>query len=201
MSLKSSSSKRILYRLKNLKPLSKNEIERKTRENYYKYLSEEEEEEEVEDKEIVVEQKKINFNDLPEDTIYVILNYLSYNTRIAILKHKYNKQTIKHRLNKMSKSVNGLTKMWKCAKIAVQLEKLICMNYWVSYSVSHFRSDLKREKVLNYSDYYKENFSIIILKSIRHYTKIYKQKHYTSKKIIEHIEEIILNIFACLATK
>ena len=37
------------------------------------------------------EKNGINFDNLPEDMINLILGFLSYNTRLAILKGKYNK--------------------------------------------------------------------------------------------------------------
>ena len=184
------------------------EREKRSVGNYYKYLSvlEEEQEEEQkqkqECKEIVREKGcTIDFNDLPEDTIYKILEFLSVNTRLAILKHKFSKKTIKNIIKRMPIHTNYLTKIWKCANIANKLlESLIDWDSDVftnlpNYSLRIFKGEAKPEM---YSHWYKQNFTEIILAATRHYSRIYKFGHYTNKKVIEHIEQIMLNIFAHL---
>jgi hypothetical protein len=180
-----------------------------TRENFYKYLSELEHEdkyEKMEDEKICREKNVIKFNDLPEDAIYVILGFLSCNTRLAILKHKYHKNFIKNIIVKVPKTNNGLTKIWKCAKIASKFlhgffdYPCAILNNISTLPVDLYKHDIQRK---NYNDWYKQAFTKIILTAIKHYTKIYKNKTKkglaNNKKVIEHTEKIILKIFAHLA--
>ena len=179
--------------------------------NYYKYLSKLEEEEpegetkqKLECKEIVREKRLvIDFNDLPEDTIYKILQFLSANTRLAILKHKYNRNFVKFNLQKLPETNEELIKMWRCAVIAYNLlqsvlddDSEIFNDSCFSYSVRFFK---KEKDPSIYSRYYKERFIEIILAAIRHYSRIYKFGPYTNKKVIQHIEQIMLNVFAHLS--
>jgi len=210
---------------KNSLPLCK---ERFTVCNYFKYLTEVEDQEDIrnENTEIVREKNSIDFNDLPEDVIFIILNFLSCSTRLAILKHKYNKSFIKNMINKIPKSVEGLTKAWKCADLAVKLIESLGLldnrdiyNNLNTYSVTIFKAEHKPEL---YSNWYKEAFLKIILIALKHYTKIYNNKIQTRKiviqtgyndqftivfrhkttyneKVIEHIEQIMLHMFAKIA--
>ena len=148
------------------------------------------------------EKNSINFNDLPEDTIFLILGFLSYNTRLAILKHKYSKCNVKYKIEKITKSIKGLNQIWKCAEISICLleslvedESDILQNLSI-HSVTIFKEETNPEI---YSDYYRENFTKIIWAALHHYSKIYKFSYYTNKKVIEHIEKTILNIFAHLS--
>ena len=195
--------------------------------NYFKYLIEVDDEEDIRDEseEIVREKFGIDFNDLPDDTIYMILEFLPCNTRLAILKHKYNKSFIKNIINKIPQSVEELTKAWKCADLAVKLIESLGLfgsrdiyNNLSTYSVSLFKAERKPEL---YSSWYKEAFLKIILTALKHYTKIYNNKTKTRKiviqgyngqciisykdkatyneKVIEHIEQIVLHMFAQIA--
>jgi len=195
--------------------------------NYYKYLTQVEDQEDIrnENKEIVREKTGVDFNDLPEDVIFIVLNFLSCNTRLAILKHKYNKSFIKNLINKIPPSVEELTKAWKCADLAVKLIESLGLfssrdmyNNLSTYSLSIFKIERKPEL---YSSWYKESFLKIILTALKHYTKIYNNKTKTRKmviqryngqfiisykdkatyneKVIEHIEQIVLHMFAQIA--
>jgi hypothetical protein len=215
-----------------LKKLRRNNFplckEKENRSNYFKYLIEVEDEEDIinESKEIVREKIGIDFNDLPEDIIFIILNFLSCNTRLAILKHKYHKSFIKNLINKIPQSKEELTKAWKCADLAVKLIDSLGLldnrdiyNNLSTYSVSIFKIERKPEL---YSSWYKESFLKIILVALKHYTKIYNNKTKTrkiiiysgynneftisykhkttyNKKVIEHIEQIVLHLFAHIA--
>ena len=156
-----------------LKKLRRNRLplckERGNRDCYFKYLIEVDDEQDIRDesKEIVREKIGIDFNDLPEDTIYMILEFLPCNTRLAILKHKYNKSFIKNIINKIPQSVEGLTKAWKCADLAVKLIESLGLfgsrdiyNNLSTYSVSLFKIERKPQL---YSSFYKESFLKIIL--------------------------------------
>jgi hypothetical protein len=147
------------------------------------------------------EKKGVNFDDLPEDVLYIILEFVPYNKRIAILKHKYNKSAIKLKLKKMSENIEGIKKLWSCARISKDLlVSLLDYDSGVFENLTtHSVKVFKKEKNLElHSKYYRENFIKIILTAIHHYSKIYKFGYYTNKKVIEHIEKIILNIFAHL---
>jgi Mg/Co/Ni transporter MgtE len=90
---------------------SANYIGNRKKDNYFKFLKYEEYDEvndehdeknlkQLESK-VSGEKYKIVFNDLPQDTINNILEYLPYQKRIAILKHKYNTKFIKKTLTKI----------------------------------------------------------------------------------------------------
>ena len=148
------------------------------------------------------EKNSINFNDLPEDMIYLILGFLSFNTRVAILKNKYNKNYVKSKLEKIYKTVKGVNQIWKCAELARDLLESLLENEsgifhnFSTYSVTIFKKETNPEM---YSVYYRENFTKIILAAIHHYSKIYKFGHYTNEKVIEYIEKIVLKIFSHLS--
>ena len=147
------------------------------------------------------EKNGINFDNLPEDMINLILGFLPYNTRLAILKCKYNKNYIKSKIGKIPKTIKGFSQIWKCAEMAKDvLENLLedkndIFKNLSRYSVEFFKKEKHLELYLNY---YTENFTKIIWAAIQHYSKMYKFKYYTNKKIIKY-EKKILNIFAHLS--
>jgi len=187
------------------KPLLVNEKKVVKHGSYYKELNCEEEEEEVGEDfmEELKEKDCSSFNRLPEEMINIILEYLPYNIRLAILKHKYNKNFIRSMLKKMPLTFDGLTRLFKCADIASQLLDMI-----ISYrskifenltpgSVICFKHEKSPEE---YSRWYSEQFTKIILAALKHYTLIYRAD--TSKRIkrrIQYIEQIMLHILAHLA--
>ena len=172
------------------------------------------------DTEINKENYEITFNDLPEDTINIILEYLPIKTRLAILKHKYSKKNIKYRLDKIPKTNKGLKILYNIAKIARDLLTELIDNdsniflKFSKYSIEHFLCDLKYQQSEKYSSYYKTNFTGLIMAVIKNYSRIYKgikkynkiylgaftlsfkHMYYPNKKVIEHTEKIILNLFA-----
>ena len=200
--------------------------------NYYILLNDDEEDF---FKEEILEEKKeelgiTGINILPIDTINIILEYLPYNTRLAILKHKYSKHYIKCMLNKIPQTVDGLTKLWKCADIAAQLLKIVLCDKskifgnFMPGSIAFFK-EKKNPEI--YSSYIKENFTKIILAAMKHYSRIYKEEIllifknineflgyyinysgwrgnkrtvYKKNRTTEHIEQIMLHIFAHLNT-
>lgn len=195
--------------VKGLRKLSSTEESAKARnKNLYLHLQDSELEDDNDNEssnELTVqnsrEKKGVNFDDLPEDMLYIILDFLPYNTRVAILKNKYSKYFIKSKLGKVPKTMKGMSQIWKCAEIAKDLLESVIEDHsgifqnFSTYSVEHF----KREKEAEfYSNYYRDNFTKIILAAIHHYSKIYKFSYYTNNKVIEHIEKTILNIFAHL---
>ena len=129
-------------------------------------------------------------------------------------------------INKIPQSVEELTKVWKCADLAVKLIESLGLlgsrdiyNNLSTSSVSLFKAERKPEL---YSSWYKEAFLKIILTALKQYTKIYNNKTKTKKivihtgynnefticyrykstyneKVIEHIEQIVLHMFAQIA--
>ena len=182
-----------------------NEIVVKTKKNSFSFL-EDDDAEYVEQyfegsneltRNICREKNGTNFDNLPEDMVYLILGFLPYNTRLAILKCKYNKNYIKSKIGKIPKTIKGLRQIWKCAEMAKDvLENLLedkndIFKNLSTYSVQCFKKEKQMEL---YSNYYTENFTKIIWAAIQHYSKMYKFKSYTNKKVIKY-EKKILNIF------
>jgi len=194
--------KNSLKKLRKINTSFTNRREKQAEGNYYKYLLEEQIEEEEQVEKQVVRKAKIayNCNDLPEDIINIILTFLPYNTRLLLLKRKYSRSSLKCMLQNIPETNEDLTKMWKCASIASKLlqsvindDSRIFENIF-TYSVRFF----EKENAKLYSLYYKEHFTKIILAALRHYSAIYKFGSYTNKIVIEHVEQIMLNIFAHL---
>jgi len=188
--------------LKKLRKINSSQMNKREKQqvgNYYKYLTAEEDQEELEQ---VVRKETVSYNcnDLPEDIINIILKFLPYKTRLLLLKRKYTRSSLKCILQNISETNEDLTKMWKCASIARKLLQSVIIdesdifNNFSIYSLGIF----KKENANLYPLYYKEHFTKIILAAIRHYSAIYKFGPYTNKKVIEHIEQIMLNIFAHL---
>ena len=144
------------------------------------------------------EKKVITFNDLPEDMICLILSFLSYNTRLAILKNKFNQNYIKTKFEKIPKTIQGINQIWKCAEIAKYILENVLENgsdVFRNLSMYSLKSFKKEKNMELYSTYYIEQFTKIILSAIHHYIKIYKFSNCKNKKIIKY-EKKMLTIFA-----
>jgi hypothetical protein len=193
--------------------------------NYYAELHELEEGC-VDDSEKVIKEDTTNISlkYLPEDIINIILQYLPYKTRLAIIKFKYHRNYIRSILKKVPPTVKGLNKLWCCADISAQLLNIITdsnSNIFAKFTphcVSYFKYEKNPE---DYSNFYVENFTRIILATLKHYTKIYTNFprlikknfvfyrrmvkgadfHYkvTNECIENHIERYMLHIFAQIA--
>ena len=155
---------------------------------------------EIENNIDIIERKKkyIQFDDLPQDVVNIILGFIPVDI-FSILKHKYNKHMIRFQIEKMS---TGMNKLWHCAKISNELLESLLENdssVFEKYQKYSIKSFTREKNIELYSRYYKENFKEVILAAIHHYTKIYKFSYYTNKKVIEHIEKTILHIFAHLS--
>jgi hypothetical protein len=194
--------KNALKKLRKINSSFINKREKQAEGNYYKYLIDEQVEEQ--EQELLEEKARASYNcnDLPEDIINIILTFLPYKTRLLLLKRKYSRSSLKCMLQNIPDTNEDLIKMWKCASIANKLlqsvindESRIFENI-STYSVRYFQ----KENAKLYSLYYKEHFTKIILAALRHYSAIYKFGSYTNKKVVEHIEQIMLNIFAHLVT-
>ena len=186
--------KNTVKRLRKFNAFLENEKEQKMRINMYTNLVEEEESYFDSEHQSFESKDVIDFNDLPEDTINLILTYLSANTRLAILKNKYNRKYIQERLQTIPKTAECLTKLWRCAIIARNLLEVLAGRTIIS-NLSLALYSVKKYNKKNYSEYDNKVFTLIILATIKHYTKIYKYGPYTNTKVIEYIERIMLNIF------
>ena len=195
--------------------------------SYYKELGEvdlHEQEEEENGEDLKEDTTNISLKCLPEDIINIILQYLPYKTRLAIIKYKYHRNYIKSIFKKVPPTVKGLNKLWSCADISAQLLNIITdsnSNIFAKFTphcVLYFKLEKNPE---DYSNFYVENFTRIILATLKHYTKIYTNFprlikknfifyrrmvkgpdfHYkvTNECIENHIERYMLHIFAQIA--
>ena len=115
---------------------------------------------------------------LPEEMINNILEYLPKNTRLAILKNKYNKKIVQNKLEQIPQSYDFLSKLYKCASIAKEvieyaLEDSDILESLPTHTIKYFEEEKDHSK---YARYYKEKFTEIIMGAVKHYTKIYKMK-------------------------
>lgn len=167
--------------------------ENKTKKNFYECLEilydeedfETDESVESNKKVAVIKQNNLDINRLPEEMLNIILGYLPMETRIAVLKCKYNKKKIQTKLTNMPKTEEKLKKLFKCASVAKEVLKFVLKSEsdvfknFALYATENF----KKEKELNaYYQYYKENFTKLILAAIRHYTRFYKKPLIKEKK-------------------
>jgi hypothetical protein len=121
--------------------------------------------------------------------IYLILDFLPYNTRLAILKNKFNQNYIKTKFEKIPKTIQGINQIWKCAEIAKYILENVLENgsdVFRNLSMYSLKSFKKEKNMELYSTYYIEQFTKIILSAIHHYIKIYKFSNCKNKKIIKY---------------
>jgi len=121
--------------------------------------------------------ENVNFNYLPEDIIYIILQYLSIDTRLKIIKHKYCAKIMRVKLQNISNA--DINKLFESAKIAQEILNFVFKNETdviftklSTYTIDCYKN--KKEKHRNLA-YYKENFMEKILSAMKHYSKIYKK--------------------------
>ena len=118
---------------------------------------------------IVTTKKTVRALDrLPVEMINNILEYLPINTRLAILKNKYNKKTLQKMLENMPKTAENNAKLSKCVTIASQV-----LDFVSKEERYHFR-----------------NSASVILAAIKRYAKIYKNddtdnnKQHNNKRVV-----------------
>jgi len=124
----------------------------------------------------VLTKTKLNVSSLPEDMIYLILQYLPIDTRLKILKNKYNAKIMELKLQDVS--ATDIKKLFECASNAEEVLKFVLKKDSVVFT--KFSSGaiewFKEEKQLKkYLCFYKENFTNMILAAMKYYTKIYKK--------------------------
>jgi hypothetical protein len=132
-------------------------------------------------KEIARRNKALCFEDLPEEIVNVIVEFLPFNVRIALLKRKYNKKYIKEMLEKLPYKMSILTDLWPCAMISREIllsfllkktDDMYCDMKSSMKAVLLFSDSFVTEKKHKY--YYQGVFVELIIKAVYHYTKIYK---------------------------
>jgi hypothetical protein len=195
--------KNISKRLRNNGPASIqiNTGNRTKKDNYYDCLDDDVcELIELELNEVCLSKKNsLDLSYLPEEMINVILEYLSINTRLAILKNKYNNKFMKNKLENIP-NPNYIKNLFKCAIIAedvlthvLKMESVVFRNL-PTLSIVLF----KEETYLDDFDlrYYKRKFTEIILAALKHYSKIYNRISYGKKE--KAVEQIIFRLYAKL---
>ena len=126
---------------------------------------------------------------LPEDIIYIILEYLPINTRLAILRHKYNPKIMRHKLRDAS-----IDKLFECARIAQSvLHAVYGKNHAIfeklrSYAINDFKKDRAAGTI--HLDIRKEQFMDWIFVAMKRYTTIYTKK-YTPSNDVNDLHMII----------
>jgi len=131
-------------------------------------------------KEIARRNKVLCFGDLPEEIVNVIVEFLPFNVRIALLKRKYNKKYIKQMLEQLPYKIPILTDLWACAMISREIllsflkktDDMYCDMKSSMKAVLLFSDSFVTEKKHKY--YYQGVFVELIVEAIYHYTKIYK---------------------------
>lgn len=131
-------------------------------------------------KEIARRNKIVCFGDLPEEIVNVIVEFLPFNVRIALLKRKYNKKNIKQMLENLPYKMPILTDLWPCAMISREIllsflkktDDKYCDMKSSMKAVLLFSDSFVTEKKHKY--YYQGVFVELIINAIYHYTKIYK---------------------------
>ena len=127
---------------------------------------------------------------LPEDIIYIILEYLPINTRLAILRHKYNPKIMRHKLRDAS-----IDKLFECARIAQSvLHAVYGKNHAIfeklrSYAINDFKKDRAAGTI--HLDIRKEQFMDWIFVAMKRYTTIYTKK-YTPSTDVNDLHMIIM---------
>jgi hypothetical protein len=123
-----------------------------------------------------VSKKGLNLSCLPEEMIHIILEYLPIDTRIKILKNKYNEKIIQLKLENIP--TTDIKKLFEYASIAEEVLKFALKkesNVFEQFSISAtewFKEEIELHKYLRF---YKENFTKMILAAMKYYTKIYKK--------------------------
>jgi hypothetical protein len=161
------------------------------------------------------------FNCLPEDTINIILEYLPIDTRLKILKNKYNKKIIEVKLQNFCEA--DFKKIFESACTAHEILNIVLKKESVlSTKLSTYMLTTDWLKTMHadhqYLSFYKKQLTGIILAALKYYTKIYKMvnrnnisiyktsgmlvyyyyNYYCNNNKIKKIEKMILKLYAQL---
>jgi len=129
----------------------------------------------------VVEQdvstkNRLNFNCLPDDMVNIILQYLPIDTRLKILKNKYNSKIMQLKLQNMS--TTKIKNLFEYASTAEEVLRFVLKKDSEIFTklsfgaIDWFKTEKELEKYLRF---YKDNFTGMILAAMKYYTKIYKK--------------------------
>ena len=186
---------REIQQLKLKKTLSKEEKEKVAMESFYITQLE--------------EKNKKQFNDLPDDVIYIILSFLPPKERLNMLRKKYSHSFFTTKLTMLPTSIATFFILQKCVNFAITILLSVSQisddNNWKLYHQMYvIKKRCKKGRPCSKEDYFaiRNDFDIsydikssidIILKSMNLYTKMYKNK----KNVVAHgiNERIMLEIF------
>ena len=152
-------------------------------------------------KDIARRNKVLCFGDLPEEIVNVIVEFLPFNVRIALLKRKYNKKYIKQMLEKLPYKIPILTDLWPCAMISREIllsflkktDDMYCDMKSSMKAVLLFSDSFVTEKKHKY--YYQGVFVELIINAIYHYTKIYKLRKSIPYYILNTAPRLALEVW------
>ena len=205
-----------LLKQKQLKQkLTKEENNKVSMKYYYTHLLKE-----------IKESNKTSIHSLPYELLLIILSFIPANTRLAILKRKYPYSFFKNKLNNLpSNNLHILQQLYACAtSVKSLLNNILEENDGIIENISlrsiefannptisqrhylmfddHFTTlsnrDNKSKEIMRYQNYYKSGFINIILASIRHYTKLYKQE--IDQTLYQKYEKIMLKLYTSIIT-
>jgi len=126
--------------------------------------------------EIVSTKIRLTISCLPEDMIYLILQYLPIDTRLKILKNKYNAKIMELKLQDVS--ATDIKKLFECASNAEEVLKFVLKkdsDVFTKFSLGAIEWFKEEKQLKKYLCFYKENFTNMILAAMKYYTKIYKK--------------------------
>jgi hypothetical protein len=148
------------------------------------------------------EKYQKSFDDLPEDMLNIILEYLPIKKRLEILKLKYSKKYIKTKLQTLSDTTRALDKLWLISEnYKYLLRKIYEPNSPILYTIplhaSTFRYKSKKYKNQHTSSEYKEMFIQLISTITDNYTKFYSKNENIKKT--NKFEKQVFKLFANVA--
>jgi len=184
--------------LKEKKIHTKEELEKIEKELFYKKILSEIE---------TGKMKKISFDELPDDVIYLILSYMPPHDRLNLILQKHPVSYLTNMLSKLPRSLSNFYKLYPCLKSARKILHYIYYNkpnntvmrdmprhcYWIDKRYKNcFRDNMSKTTYKGLDlDVYR---SIkIILNAIQHFPKMYIKPH--SKQMPHTLnEQCVLNM-------
>lgn len=148
------------------------------------------------------EKYQKSFDDLPEDMLNIILEFLPIKKRLEILKFKYSKKYIKAKLQMLSDTTCDLDKLWLISEnYKYLLRKIYEQNSPILYTAplhgSTFRYKSKKYKNQHTASEYKDMFIQLISTITDNYTKFYSKNENIKKT--NKFEKQVFKLFANVA--
>jgi hypothetical protein len=152
---------------------------------------------------LVETQNQSIFANLPEEILGVIFSYFTPNERLNLLKYKYPWDKIRSKLMNMPKKMKNLYKLLTCVNlvrpIIIQfferdgdIRKRI--NFWLFTNPK----EVKQYSFKQYSfDLVLINFVDIIVSTIRHYGRMYKESQLAF--VLSRYENVMIRLYAHLS--